>query len=147
MADPLVVVGTNSWISLADAEIYMTTRLGASKVWTSSVVTVNKEAALITSYKQLMGCDKYSLPVTAVQALKDAQCEMALFLLQHQDDIDSRKGLQAQGVLQAGIVEETYDKDRVGVMPIPPQVDNLLKDYRTESCIDSAQLERDDDES
>jgi hypothetical protein len=144
MPTSLIVVGTNSWISLEDAEDYMATRIGAGVVWNTAA---EKEAALITAYKQLMGCDKYSLPVAATQTLEEAQCEMALFLLQHQEDMDARKGLQAQGVIQAGMVEETYDKDKVGVMPVPPQVDNLLKDYRTESPIGSAQLERDDDES
>ena len=61
--------------------------------------------------------------------MKDAQCEMALFLLQHQPDLDLRMGLRAQGVLVAGVVKEKYkDKDNMAY-PLPPIVERLLSGY------------------
>lgn len=128
-----IVVGTNSWATLAYAETYFTTRLNADVFWNSTVTDAKKEAALITAYEFLMGCGEYSIASDSSDvAVKKAQCEMALFLLQHLADMDARKGIQAQGVSQAGIVQETYDMSKVGEMPLPPIVKRLLKDSAVE---------------
>jgi hypothetical protein len=140
-----LIVGINSWVSVEDANLYFADRLGASTHWNT---TASKSAALVTAFKQLMGCGLFSLAATdTAQAIKDAQCEMALFLLIHQEDMDSRAGLQAQGVAKAGIVQEEYDLAAAGKPMIPANVKALLKDYETE---DSAGLyisnaTRDDD--
>jgi hypothetical protein len=131
------------WINISDANTYMATRLGASKYWTD---TAEKAAALQTAYNQLVGCGLFSFPSTAAQVMKDAQCEMALFLLAHQEDMDVRLGLQAQGVSAAGIVNETYKPEEIDGIPIPPIVRKLLEAYETASPISIATLERDEEE-
>jgi hypothetical protein len=131
------------WVTLAEAETYMGTRLGASKHWNTGA---DKAAALQTAYNQLVACGLFSFPETAVTAMKNAQCEMALFLLIHQEDIDVRKGLQSQGVTQAGIVQESYDISKASGMPIPPIVSAMLDDYATETNIHVVDLERDESE-
>jgi hypothetical protein len=60
--------------------------------------------------------------------------------------MDARAGLQAQGVTQAGIVGETYDKDARGVIAIPAIVQNILASCETGSNLFAANVERDDDE-
>lgn len=131
------------WVTLAEAETYMGTRLGASKYWNTGA---SKIAALQTAYNQLVACGLFSFPTVAVDAMKNAQYEMALFLLIHQEDMDVRKGLQAQGVTGAGIVQENYDASKANIMPIPPIVENLLSTYKVLSPIHVVNLERDEEE-
>lgn len=131
------------WVTLVEAETYMATRLGATKHWYSGV---SKAAALQTAYNQLISCGLFDFPETAISGMKNAQCEMALFLLQHQEDADARMGLQAQGVTQAGIVQETYNLDNVDGIPIPLIVRSMLQDYESASPIHIVDLEREESE-
>lgn len=135
MPDP-----TYGWVTLAEANTFFSTRFGADDYWISGA---DKDGALTTAYNWLVGCGKFGFPTTATQAMKDAQCEMALFLIQHQPDIDLRMGLQAQGVIQAGIVKETYSGK--AKMPIPPLVCDLLTNYSDSGPIHYADIERDEE--
>jgi len=131
-----LTVGTNTWLSLADAETYMVLRLNADAVWSDSVSDPTKEAALATAYFQLTNDDRFGFPDTVVQVMKDGQCEQALFLLQNQGDMDARMGLRAQGVKSSTVVGESY-ADSNGTLPVPvsPRVQNLLKDYGTQNSV------------
>ena len=124
-----ITVGTNSWVTETAANTYFEARIKGGDYWTDGAAD-NKQA-LITAYKWL-NAGSYSFPTTPVQVMKDAQCEMALFLLQHQPDLDLRMGLQAQGVIVAGVVKERYKDDNYVELPIPPIVQKLLEDYSTE---------------
>jgi len=142
-----ITVGTNSWISEADAALYFAGRL-SSDAW-DDATTANKVKALITAYRQLIACGLFTLPseiADITEAVKDAQCEQALFLLQQGADIDSRKGLQAQGVVSSGIVQETYDKGAADGIPIAPNVLGLLADVNISSPIHIVTLQRDQEE-
>ncbi|GEM_PF-468774 len=141
---PALIVGTNSWVTGPEAEEYFAGRLGASTWWNTSA---EKVPALITAYKRIMSCGDFSIEADEdEQVVKDAQCEMALFLLQHQSDMDARQGLQDQGVVAANIVGETYDKDARGVIVIPANVRALLSAYESGSPLLAADVERDDEE-
>lgn len=135
--------GTNTWATMAEAEAYFRTRLGSSAFWN---YTAEKAAAIVTAYKYLVNSGIYDFPDEIDQVMKDAQCEMALFLLQHISDMDARKGLQAQGVTQAQIVGETYNADAAGTAAIPANVKNMLSDYESGSPLLAADVERDDEE-
>lgn len=100
-----IIVGTNSWVTVAEADTYFEARLNAA-AWSSATAT-QKIQALIMAYRQLNAAS-YSFPSTAVDAMKYAQFEQALFLLSYSSDIDARTALQAQGVTEAGIVKEKY---------------------------------------
>ena len=139
-----ITVGTNSWVTEAEANTYMGNRLDADGYWTDEAP--DNARALITGYKWL-NAGKYSLPTTATQAVKDAQCEMALFLLQHQPDIDLRMGLQVQGVISAGVVKEKYKSDNYAELPIPPIVQSLLAAYDTARPVYMVDIERNEEES
>jgi len=138
-----VAVGTNSWVTELAANDFMESRMGAGDYWGDG--GGDNAAALITAY-QWLNAGKYSLPTTATQAMKDAQCEMALFLLQHQPDLDLRMGLQAQGVITAGVVKERYKDDNTVEMPIPPIVQQLLQAYDTNRPVYLINLERNEEE-
>ena len=139
-----IVVGTNSWLTEAAANTYMGNRLDADSYWIDE--EADNKRALITAYKWL-NAGSYSFPTTPVQTMKDAQCEMALFLLQHQPDIDLRMGLQAQGVIVAGVVKERYKDDNYVELPIPPIVQKLLSGYDTDRPVYLVNIERNEEES
>ena len=138
-----IAVGTNSWVTEAIANTYLGSRLDADGYWVDG--DANNERALITAYRWLVGSGDFTFPATATQAMKDAQCEYALFLLQHQPDIDLRIGLQVQGVVAAGIVKEKYKESTTG-MPYPPIVRTLLRSYLTYASTRLVDLERDEEE-
>jgi len=123
-----LVVGANSWLSVADADAYFVERLGAAETWNDALVAATKEAALITAYRQLMADDRFAFPVTIMAAMKNGQCEYALFLLQNVGDTDARMGIRAQGVISAGVAKEGY-AGYDGELPYPPTVMALLKPY------------------
>lgn len=109
-----------AWVTIEEADEYFATRLGASAHWASGV---EKEAALLTAQWQIENSDEFArFPDVSVsgeeatQAMKDAVCEQALFLLQQGDAIDLRSAIIEQGVTRAGIVDETYmDKCKVPI--------------------------------
>ena len=138
-----ITVGTNSWLTEAQANTYFDDRLRASDYWTDGAD--DNSPALITVFKWL-NAGGYSFPATAVQSMKDAQCEMAFFLLQHQPDLDLRMGLQAQGVIAAGVVKERYKDDNFVELPVPPLVKELLEAYETDRPIFMVNLERNEEE-
>ena len=140
---PAIVVGTNSWISIVNADIYMGSRF-RSDDW-ELLSAKDKTKLLVSAYYQLSTCGLFEFPSDITINMLNAQCEMALFILKHQEDADARKGLQAQGVISAGIVQETYDKDMLQQLPIPPIVKGLLSVYDSSSPLEGVEAERDDD--
>jgi len=133
----------NSWVTMAEANTYFGERIGAGNYWTTGL---DKERALITAYRQLKNMEGYVFPDTPTVNMQYAQCEQALFLIAFSDEIFRRASVQAQGVVEAGVVKEKY-VIREGV-PICDMAKVLLK-----SCEDpettghhAIDLERDEDE-
>lgn len=125
-----LIVGTNSWVTVAEADAYMDSRFGSWEFWDDDI---NKEAALITAYKKITQSGFFAdLPTVANDNMKDAQCEMALYLIMEGGDLLRRAGLQSQGVIDAGIPKEKYDPAARGKMSFPSDVLALLKDYTQE---------------
>ena len=138
-----IIVGTNSWVTEAEANTYLEARVKSGDYWTDGAI--DNIPALITAYKWLKA-GKFTIPATITQPIKDAQCEMALFLLQHQPDLDLRMGLQVQGVIVAGVVKEQYRQDNYIEMPIPPIVQQLLAEYDTDRPVYLVNIERNEEE-
>lgn len=113
---------------------------------------VKKEAVLIMAYNRLYYGGEFTLPTFAAASpaeliiLVKANCEMACYLSIHLSDEDRRKGLQVQGVIKAGIVKETYHKDWLERIPIPPIVWGMLWLYKTKKAFFAVDLTRDEDE-
>lgn len=116
------------WVTLADADAYMAARLGASSHWTSGV---DKGAALVTAYNCLALDTRWDFSLDSGEYYPDewiaAQCEQALFLLAD-PDMDARLSIQAQGVTNAGVVQETYQP--ASRFPIAPRAVQALAPYR-----------------
>lgn len=139
----VIVVGTNSWVTEAEANTFMEGRIKAGDYWTNG--GTDNIPALITAYYWLTDSHKFSFPIVIVAAMQRLQCEMALFLLQHQPDIDFRMGLQAQNVIEAGIVKEKYVMTVMGI-PVPPAVADLAYPYLDQQQFYILDIERDEEQ-
>lgn len=151
------MAGEIGFISIAQADAYFSTRLSAT-AWTGIVDDsghATKMAALTTAYNRLFFSGLFSLPVLSVataaqlEILEKAQCETALYLLTHIADEDRRKGLQAQGVIEAGIVQEVYAEGDLMKLPIPSIVQTMLEKAGFSTAADPfyvAKVERDEDD-
>jgi len=138
------------WMTdVAEADTYFNKRVSDAE-WRNLDET-KKEAALTHAYNRINNSPRFSIPAspTAAQLVKlaYAQCEMSNYLVIHLAEEDRRKGLQAQGVISAGIVKETYDKDMLTKLPFPPAVEELLEDFATEEVMAMIPIDRDENET
>ena len=107
---------------------------------------------IIQAYNRLYYDPRWSLPtydeapLTALGELSKANAEMAYYLAVHLEDEDRRKGLQAQGVISAGVVKEQYSENSLMDLPVPPFVIAILKPWSTERFAGVLEISRDDDE-
>lgn len=137
-------------VNLAEADTYFEEERLVTAKW-DALADADKEKALLNAYNRITIASRYLIPAapTAAQLLKlkPAQCEMAYYLIIHLLDEDSRKGIQAQGVIVAGIAKETYHKDWLDKLPIPPIVEELLDEFDElgESMV-MIPIDRDEDE-
>lgn len=93
-----LVVGTNSWISLAEAETYFSERI-ESEPWDNLPDDVTKEKYLISAYRWLFYYTGITAPASATEdAVKYGQCDAALFMISFYDDYNNRTALYAAGV-------------------------------------------------
>ena len=141
------------YLDLPAAETYFEDERLETRLWDEAEDDL-KSKALMVAYNRIFYNPNYSVPIyslaTAAQLaiLTRAQAEYSYYLLEHQGDEDTRKGLQAQAVTAAGVVKENYDKDAAGTLPIPPFVAALLATFvSTPDQIKAANLARDEDQS
>jgi len=122
---------TYGFVTVAEADTYLSTRYGASRYWVSGA---DKESALTTAYNDLIDCDLFDLAldsgVATPQVFKDAQVEQALFIVQQDKALDARAGVQAQGVKQSQIVSETYEPLFKNGIAIAKRAVGALTDYK-----------------
>jgi len=121
------------WMTdLDDANEYFYEKRLETTKW-DALSSADKEKAMWNAYNRINNSPRFSIPAvpTAAQLVKleYAQCEMSYYLAVHLFGEDVRKGLQAQGVVEAGIVKEKYDKDMLNKLPFPPAVEELLEEF------------------
>ena len=109
--------------------------------------------ALKQAYNRIYYDPRWALPTYAEASaeelveLQKANAEMAYYLAIHIADEDRRKGLQAQGVTDAGIVKEKYSEKKLYDLPVPPMVIAILAPWKTGRHFRAIDLERDEGES
>lgn len=138
-----LTVGTNSWVTVSEADTYFSDRVGTGDYWNDDA---EKAAALVTAYKELTNSGHFNLPSTATQVMKDAQCEYALYLLIHEPDRSIRAGLITQGVVEAGVVKEKYSSS-IRKLKFPPMVESLLDAYSSLTPFAIFDIERDEEQT
>lgn len=112
-----------------------------------------KSKVLTQAYNRIFYSNLFDVPAYAdataaeLVILQKAQAEMAYYLAVHAADEDRRKGIQAQGVTEAGIVKEKYADGSLSDIPIPPIVSGILEDFSTDGDEFYAQgVDRDEDD-
>lgn len=92
-----IVVGTNSWVTLTEAETYFSTRISTTQ-W-DALSDADKESYLITAYNWIYYDSAFEVPASSSEtAVKNGQCEAALFLVKYYDEHEKRDALIASGV-------------------------------------------------
>lgn len=93
-----LVVGDNSWVTLAEAEVYFSERIGAGP-WEALPDDATKEKYLISAFRWIYYDPAFTAPAAADDdGVKFGQCEAALFLITHADEYAKRDALIASGV-------------------------------------------------
>ncbi len=150
MAELALVVSTNTWATMAEADEYFLGRL-KSTGWDSNVE--DRGAALVTAYRDLNSLDGYSFASTPTDAMISAQCEQAEFLLHFGDDMERRDALREAGVstlsfegaFSEGMTRISSQRKGLGSITISPRALDLLKSYQTPTApIVIGDLSRDD---
>ncbi|MCK4815127.1 hypothetical protein KA005_05095 [bacterium] len=131
-----IVVGTNSYVTIAEADAYLNERIGAS-IWfalpdDASEGADSKTVYLASAYNWLLSSPTLDLPETSTDdAIKNAQIESAFYLLEHYNALNARRSAQAQGVVSMRLSkkwEEYADRD---VSEIPNFISGGLSAYMT----------------
>jgi len=143
------------FIDLSDAEAYFEDERSKTEAWDDLVEAsgdLQKSKAIRNAYNRIYHDPRWSLPTYAeasaseLSVLRIVNGEMAYYLAEHLSDEDRRKGLQAQGVIKAGVVKEDYSESMLMKLPVPPFVIALLEPWSTESNFAAVGLVRDEEE-
>lgn len=131
------------WCTLAEAEAYFANERYSTAHW-DSIIAIGavtgddfKNKLLNMSYNRIYHRPGVAVPEagseTAAELVKliIIQSELAYYFALHLADEDRRKGLHAQGVIEAGIVKEKYEKEHLDRLPFPPIVEELLEEFMT----------------
>lgn len=89
-----LTIGTNTFVTLAEANNYLEGKLGASDWFT--LTDTEKKQCLISSFRWLL---RLGVPATATATnVKYAQIELAWWLYQNYEEYEDRDALYASGV-------------------------------------------------
>lgn len=119
-----LVIGSNSFVTLAEANSYFAEKYGAS-VW-ASLTSANKEQLLISAYRWITRSSEVSVPPTATATnVKYAQIELAWYIYCYNEEHNKRSALYSQGVRSFNISKFSETLSQGG---LPDIVKDLLKD-------------------
>ena len=119
-------------LNITSGTNYFTEERLRDSFWTGLATDALKTRAIINAYNRLYYGNEFVLPTYADASadqrviLRKANCEMAYYIAQHLADEDRRKNIQAQGVIRAGIVKESYLEEMMKNTPVPPFVRDML---------------------
>lgn len=137
---------------ITDAEDYFDNERFDSSPWDEIATDAEKTKLLINSYNRLYYDPRWELPTRAeatadeLVKLRKANGEMAIYIAEHLADEDRRKGIQAQGVIKAGIVKEDYSPNMLNDLPVPPFVIALLAGWEILTKFVAVGVSRDEEE-
>lgn len=129
-----LVVGTNSWVTVAEADIYLTDRIGSTEWFGLLDLPSNpgedaKETMLISAFYWLIGSPELNLtPSLSATNVKNAQIEAALFLLEHYDELNERRAFISAGGESFKLSKRSEDLNLKN-LKIPPQIAGLIPEY------------------
>lgn len=122
-----LTVGTNSWVTVAEADTYFADSFGRS-AW-SGLSNAVKEQLLITSYRWIQQQRLFTIPATSTEEIvKQAQMELAWFVYNYKADYDKRSALYDGGVRKFKI--EQFEEE-LAENSFPSEIQDMLSDYIT----------------
>lgn len=136
------------WSTLAEATAYFENNRLETSEWDLLAGDDKKNKCLNTAYNRIIYAKQFSIPVAPTAAelvkLKFAQQEMGYYIAIHLEDEDRRKGLQAQGVIKAGIIKEDYFSEWLDKLPFPPIVLVALEPFLDDKEFYAMEIDRDE---
>lgn len=139
MSAPVVVVGVNSWVTIAQADDYFAAKYGAS-AWAALTLSV-KTQLLLTAVKWIKAQNTFDIAMTSTEELvKDAQCELAWFVYLWKEEYDKRAALSAMGVSNYRVLD--FSESLKGV-EFPAAVSTMLSDFSLEASSQFVNISRD----
>ena len=132
-----LIVGQNSWVTISEADSYLTIRMSAEDWFNLSDIAnpgeVSKTTLLTTAFRWLMGSPQLSLMSSLTDDfIKNAQIEAALFLLEHYDALNERRAAMFTGVEEFDLSKKS-EKLNIGNLQIPDYIIGTLGLYTTEN--------------
>jgi hypothetical protein len=119
-----LVVGTNSWTTLTEANDYLDGKFGSSS-WLA-LSNDDKESALISAFRWIRRLDAYNIPASSTaEKVKFAQIELAYYITVYWTEHEQRDALQAQGVENFSLSKW---RESLGKAQLPQIVEDLLSD-------------------
>jgi hypothetical protein len=106
-----IIVGTNSWVTLAEANAYFASKYNAATLW-ATLANAVKEQLLISAYYWIQQQKAFSIsPASTAAKVKQAQYEAAWFIYKYGDEYEKRRALSDEGVKSFSISKfsETLD--------------------------------------
>lgn len=128
-----LVVGTNSWATVVEADNYLTDKVGAT-AWFELVETgepggESKESYLVTAFHWLSGSPNLEIGPTVVDDdVKNAQAEAAFYLLNYGDERFDREHMASSGVVEFEY-SKRMEKLDINKIQIPPYIMGMLRQY------------------
>ena len=121
----VLTVGTNSWVTLVEANAYLEEKWGAS-AW-ASLTDSQKSQLLITGYRWINQKDYIDIPASSTNTkVKYAQIELAFYCYNYYAEHEKRRALYAQGVRDFSISKYS---ETLEASDLPDFIKNLLKDF------------------
>lgn len=129
-----LVVGTNSYVTIVEADAFLTDRVEATDWFllsdTGSPGGASKSSYLISAYYWLLSSSTLDLPETSSdEVIKNAQIEAAFYLLNHYTALDARRAAQAQGLESFRLSKKTEKYISPSVSEIPDYITGSLSGY------------------
>ena len=132
-----LIVGQNSWVTIIEADTYLTIRMSAEDWFVLSDVAnpgeTSKSSLLVTAFHWLMNSPQLDLlPNLTDDFIKNAQIESALFLLEHYNELNARRAAMYTGVEEFKLSEKS-EKLNINNLQIPDYIIGMLGLYVTEN--------------
>ena len=129
-----LTVGTNSWVTIVEADSYLDEKWGASD-W-NTLTDSQKAQLLITAYRWINSDDRFEISATEdADSVKYAQIETAWYVYNYNEEINNRMSLQSQGVERFS-VSKFSENYKIGAgYRLPDFVDGLLDGFESDTVV------------
>ena len=132
-----LIVGQNSWVTISEADSYLTIRISATNWFdlndSANPGEVSKTTLLVTAFFWLMNSPQLGLTSSLTDdSIKNAQIEAALFLLEHYDALNERRAAMFTGVEDFKLSKRS-EKLNIENLQIPDFIIGTLGLYITEN--------------